>query len=470
VTEAIQQEIRTLRSLHNSERDPEGRVFAPLADAYRRAGQISDAVSLLEEGLARHPDFVPGHVVAAQVYVEQGLADEANGAARRALELDPDNVSALRSLLKVLRERGKADEAVEVRDHLVALEPDFAAEEEPWVSPAPAASDVARRGRETRVLDEMADAREEAGPAEELGFGAAGMGSLDLGPEASLEEGRAAPSLADADATLESDFDLADVMLEPEATTPSEDPSEAATLPRLGALTPDPEPVFELDSMTQGGEGSSDPDVSDFGLLSVEEPPRPAIDDDALPEEEPVYDLGALAPDEPEEPVMDLAMLAPDEPEEPVMDLAMLAPDEPEEPAMDLAMLAPDGPAMDVASLAPNERILDLDALAADEPDGSLPDLEALAAEMDADAAGGGDVDLPLIAPDEPGAADESGEIIIDLDALRPEAADEEEAEAFAARAGVATSQDDVTWMVADAGSSEASEAVERGEAPEKAA
>ena len=50
MTEALEQEIRTLRALQSSERDPEGRVFAPLADAYRRAGRIPEAVQLLNEG------------------------------------------------------------------------------------------------------------------------------------------------------------------------------------------------------------------------------------------------------------------------------------------------------------------------------------------------------------------------------------------------------------------------------------
>ena len=125
MTEALQQEIRTLRSLLHSERDPEGRVFAPLADAYRRAGQLQDAVRLLNDGLTRLPDFVPGHVVAAQLYVEQGLAEEAAIAARNALELDVENVSALKSLLRVLEEKGEATEADEIRDRLISLEPDF---------------------------------------------------------------------------------------------------------------------------------------------------------------------------------------------------------------------------------------------------------------------------------------------------------------------------------------------------------
>jgi tetratricopeptide (TPR) repeat protein len=134
LTEALQLEIRTLKELLDSERDPAGRAFAPLADAYRKAGRIPEALRILRDGISKHPDFVTGHVVAAQLYVEQGLAAEGAIAARRALELDGENVSALRSLLRALDETGAVQEAEGIRSLLTALEPDF---EPDWTSPAP---------------------------------------------------------------------------------------------------------------------------------------------------------------------------------------------------------------------------------------------------------------------------------------------------------------------------------------------
>ena len=71
-------------------------------------------------------------------------------------------------------------------------------------------------------------------------------------------------------------------------------------------------------------------------------------------DDEPVLELGSLAPDEPEvddEPVLELGSLAPDEPEvdeDPVLELGALAPDEAEvvddEPVMELDAPAPDEP------------------------------------------------------------------------------------------------------------------------------
>ena len=131
MTESLEGEIRTLRSLFWSDRDPDGRGFAPLADAYRRAGDTKQALELLGDGMDRHPDFTPGHVVAARLYVEQGLFTEAEIAARRVLDLDPENVDALRSLVRALDEEGEAVEAAKVREQLATLEPEPSEDEMP---------------------------------------------------------------------------------------------------------------------------------------------------------------------------------------------------------------------------------------------------------------------------------------------------------------------------------------------------
>ncbi|MFQ5537046.1 MAG: hypothetical protein ACE5GJ_06295, partial [Gemmatimonadota bacterium] len=127
MSEALEREIRTLRTLFWSERDPDGRAFAPLADALRRAGEFRQAMDLLTEGRERLPDFVPGHVVAARLYVETGLAGEAELAARRALELDDENVEALRVLTSVLEEKGEGEEAAQLRARLHELDPEAGA-------------------------------------------------------------------------------------------------------------------------------------------------------------------------------------------------------------------------------------------------------------------------------------------------------------------------------------------------------
>ncbi len=336
----LDQEIRILRSLFWSDRDPDGRAFVPLADAYRRSGSFRQAVELLNEGIERHPDFASAHAVAARLYLEKGLVEEAEIAARKVLALDEDNVLGLELLAGALERRGVTEEAASVRSHLAALSGTRSAPpapvEEPVEEPVADVATLAPEVAEEQVMDLAALAPDEAVEEEEVV-----MDLADLAPDAEAE--------------------------------PEEEPLDVA------ALAPDDE--------------VPDEEVMDLAALAP---------DKAVEEEEVVMDLADLAPDveaEPEEEPLDVAALAPDDevPDEEVMDLAALAPDEAveeeDEVVMDLAVLAPD------AEAAQDEEPIDLAALAPDEaPDEEPIDLAALAPDATLDAA----PDTPDLFPDEP--------------------------------------------------------------------
>src|SRR5580698_2425157 len=57
--------------------DPTSRVFAPLAEAYRRMGQVEEAIEICREGLEHHPDFHGGRVALAKCYIDKRLFAEA---------------------------------------------------------------------------------------------------------------------------------------------------------------------------------------------------------------------------------------------------------------------------------------------------------------------------------------------------------------------------------------------------------
>ena len=70
----------------------------PLADAYRRSGDLLRARLVLAEGLRRHPDFASAHVVALRIARDVSDHEGAMKAARRVLALDPGNTEARRAL------------------------------------------------------------------------------------------------------------------------------------------------------------------------------------------------------------------------------------------------------------------------------------------------------------------------------------------------------------------------------------
>ncbi|MEJ2542381.1 MAG: tetratricopeptide repeat protein, partial [Gemmatimonadota bacterium] len=106
MTEALTTEIEELRLLMGSPRDPHGRVFAQLGDALRRAGFHGEALDVLLDGVAEHPNFSPGHLVLGWTAQEAGDLEVARTAYQRTLELDPDNPNGLFGLGAILDRAG----------------------------------------------------------------------------------------------------------------------------------------------------------------------------------------------------------------------------------------------------------------------------------------------------------------------------------------------------------------------------
>jgi tetratricopeptide (TPR) repeat protein len=222
LTESLEQEISALRSLYGSPKDPEGRAFAPLADAYRRAGDFRQAVEILRQGLDRHPGSVPGHVVAAQLYLEKGLLEEGEIAARRAVELDEGNVVAWSLLAAALESRGALAQARDARARLAELEGMGApAEPEPVLEVAELAP-----AEPEPVLDvaELAPDRAEPEPAVDV---------ASLAPDAPEAEPEPEPVLEVAE-------------LAPEEPEPEPAVDVALLAPDAAEAEPEPEPVLEV--------------------------------------------------------------------------------------------------------------------------------------------------------------------------------------------------------------------------------
>src|SRR3954471_13950054 len=74
------------------------RYFAPLANEYRKAGEIEEAIAICREYLPQQPGHMSGHIVFGQALYEARLFEESKGVFETALTLDPENLIALRHL------------------------------------------------------------------------------------------------------------------------------------------------------------------------------------------------------------------------------------------------------------------------------------------------------------------------------------------------------------------------------------
>lgn len=94
------------------EKDPEGRLFVHLAEAYRKAGELKRARDLLQQGLEQHQDSVSARIVLAQVHGEMGDGEAAREVWRQVVERDPENELALRALASLEDAAGRRSEAL----------------------------------------------------------------------------------------------------------------------------------------------------------------------------------------------------------------------------------------------------------------------------------------------------------------------------------------------------------------------
>lgn len=84
--------------LRRFQEDPTSRVFAPLAEAYRRLGRVDEAIEICREGLEHHPDFHGGRVALAKCYLDKKRYEEAKLELERVVHAVPENLLAQRLL------------------------------------------------------------------------------------------------------------------------------------------------------------------------------------------------------------------------------------------------------------------------------------------------------------------------------------------------------------------------------------
>lgn len=103
--------------------DPTSRAFAPLAEAYRKAGKIEEALKVVQDGLARHPGMPPGLVTLGRIFIAQGRFADAKGPLEKAVKLSPENLAALTALGSVQEKLDDPAGAVKTYRTVLLLNP-----------------------------------------------------------------------------------------------------------------------------------------------------------------------------------------------------------------------------------------------------------------------------------------------------------------------------------------------------------
>ncbi len=104
-------------------RTPSSRVFAPLAESYRKMGLLQQALEICEKGVKFNPDYPAGLVAYGKVLFEVNRFDEAAQIFGRAAHLQSDSILAHKLKALSLAKLGKHREALQSYKHVLFLSP-----------------------------------------------------------------------------------------------------------------------------------------------------------------------------------------------------------------------------------------------------------------------------------------------------------------------------------------------------------
>jgi tetratricopeptide (TPR) repeat protein len=105
------------------EKDPSSTLFVPLADEYRKAGQMDEAINVLKEGIERQPGYMSARVALGKIYLEKDMTSEAKEEFEKVVVEIPDNLFAQKKLAEIYMDLGEKGKAITQYKMVLELNP-----------------------------------------------------------------------------------------------------------------------------------------------------------------------------------------------------------------------------------------------------------------------------------------------------------------------------------------------------------
>jgi tetratricopeptide (TPR) repeat protein len=112
-----------LKYLKSYEQNPSSKVFAPLAETYRKLGKIEEALKILKTGIRIHPTYTLGYLVLANCYFDQNKFEFAYNTLRPLVTSNLDNTSLQKLFAQTCEKLLYLEEALETYKYLLFLSP-----------------------------------------------------------------------------------------------------------------------------------------------------------------------------------------------------------------------------------------------------------------------------------------------------------------------------------------------------------
>ena len=103
--------------------DPNSQIFAALADAHRKKGELDKAFQVCQTGLRVHPEYGAAHVVMAKINLDRGLYDWAEAEVDKARRHDGNNRNIELLLAEIYIYKGDFQAAIQLLRKLNLADP-----------------------------------------------------------------------------------------------------------------------------------------------------------------------------------------------------------------------------------------------------------------------------------------------------------------------------------------------------------
>lgn len=103
--------------------DPKSRVFAQLADAYRKVNLLDEAIDTAKKGLEVHPKYAIAHLVLGRCYLAKGMFALAREEFDLTIKNDPQNMVGYKLLGETYEKQNMYPDAIKYYQLVMDLEP-----------------------------------------------------------------------------------------------------------------------------------------------------------------------------------------------------------------------------------------------------------------------------------------------------------------------------------------------------------
>jgi predicted regulator of Ras-like GTPase activity (Roadblock/LC7/MglB family) len=104
--------------------DPQSQIFAALADAHRKRGDLARAYDVCYQGLMLHPDYASARIVMTKIHLAKDNYEQAWMELQRAIDIAGRTRSTDFLEAEILIRRGQKSEAAAIIDRLSGPDPD----------------------------------------------------------------------------------------------------------------------------------------------------------------------------------------------------------------------------------------------------------------------------------------------------------------------------------------------------------